>query len=100
MMAWFLLPGGDIPVMQILCLAFGAVSELLFDVRWTNSLASSALHLSWVLMMISKLGVSLLYGFYPSKLSLCVSRVILGFLTERLEVCCPNQDRVKNNTYF
>lgn len=86
-MAWFLFPGREIPVVLILCLAFRAVSELLFDVRWTNSLASSALHLLWVLMMISKLDVSLLYGSYTSKLSLCVSKVILGFLTtERLGV--------------
>lgn len=80
-MAWFLLPRRDIPVVLILGLALRAVSELLFDVRWTNSLASSALHLLWVLLMICKLGVSLLYGSYASKLSLCVSRAIVGFLT-------------------
>lgn len=81
-MVWFLLPGREIPVVLTLCLAFKAV--LLFDGRWANSLASSALHLLWVLMMIYKLRVSLFDGSYASKLSLCVSRVVLGFLaTER-----------------
>lgn len=101
MMAWLLLPGRDVPVVLILCLAFKAVSELLFDVRWANSLASSALHLLRVLMMIYKLCVSLLYGSYASELSLCVSRVILGFLTpESLGVLLSISGTCQNNTYF
>lgn len=37
-MVWFLLPGGDIPVVLILFLTFKAVSELLFHVWWATHL--------------------------------------------------------------
>lgn len=100
-MAWFLLSGRDILVVLILFLAFKAVSELLFDVRWANSLAHSALHLLWLLMMIHKRSVSLLYGSYTSKLSLCVRRVILGFLTtERLVFLLSKPGTCQNQYIF